>query len=254
MSKDKSKDNSKKKDKKKKSKPAPTTASGIFWENLKVFASALVIALIIKTSVVEAYKVPTGSMEDTILVGDFLFANKFLYGAKIPLINVRFPAIREPEQGDIIVFTYPVDRKTDFIKRCVALPGQTVEIKDKVLYVDGEIYADAPDGKYVDPNIMPRQASGQYSRDNWGPYVVPVDAYFMMGDNRDRSSDSRFWGPVHRDFIQGKALFIHWSWAPDDNAPVVSALEPNSVPRLFLYNTVHLYERVRWGRLFSLLE
>ncbi|UCD17713.1 MAG: signal peptidase I, partial [Candidatus Zixiibacteriota bacterium] len=206
-------------------------------ENVKIFLSAVVMALIIKTSIVEAYKVPSGSMEDTILIGDFLTANKFVYGARIPLVNWRLPAIREPAPGDVIIFTYPGDGVTSYVKRCVAVQGQAVEVRDKVLYVDGKRIPDAPFTKHVDDRVYPRPGLNKHSRDNWGPYIVPAECYFMMGDNRDNSADSRFWGPVHKDLILGEAMIIHWSWAPDENAPKITAGDPLSVPRSFVYNT-----------------
>jgi len=224
------------------------------WENFKSFLIAVILAVIIKTSIVEAYKIPSSSMEDTLLIGDFLIANKFIYGARIPLVDWRLPAIREPKQGDVVIFKWPGDNVTNYIKRCVAVPGQTVEIKNKVLYVDNKIFPNPPHSKFTDPQIRPRPEPNGNSRDNWGPYVVPKNSYFMMGDNRDNSFDSRFWGPVPNNNILGEAMIIHWSWEPDDNSPSVSAADPLSVPRLFLYNAVHFPERVRWNRLFTVIH
>jgi len=223
------------------------------WENVKSILIAIVLAVIIKTSIVEAYKIPSASMEDTLLVGDFLIANKFNYGARLPFLGYRLPALNEPEPGDVIIFKWPGDGVTNYIKRCVAIEGQTVEIKDKVLFVDGERFPDPSGAKFTKP-LEARPAPSQNSRDNWGPYEVPQDYYFMMGDNRDNSYDSRFWGPVHRDLILGEAMFIHWSWEPDMASPEVSAADPLSVPRLFLYNIFHFDERVRWGRLLNLID
>jgi len=236
---------------------APAAQPGVWeiiWENVRVFLTAIVLALIIKTSVVEAYKVPTGSMENTILVGDFITANKFIYGAKIPLTDWRLPALSEPKPGDIVVFTYPGDGVTNYVKRLVAVEGQKVEVIDKLLYVDGEIVPDVSLAKHVDSRVYPRGAHRMGSRDNWGPYVVPKDHYFMMGDNRDNSYDSRFWGPVPKDLILGKAMIIHWSWATDDAAPEVKITDPLTVPRLFVYNTVHFFDRVRWDRLLTMMQ
>ena len=213
----------------------------------------MVLAIIIKTSVVEAYKIPSASMEDTLLVGDFLIANKFKYGARLPLVNWRLPGFREPQPGDVVIFKWPGDGVTNYIKRCVAVEGQTVEVKDKVLYVDGKQFPNPPDSKYTKP-ILSRRSPGENTRDNFGPYTVPDNCYFMMGDNRDNSYDSRFWGPVHEDLILGEAIFIHWSWVPDEDSPEVSVTDPMSVPRLFLYNVVHFPERVRWGRLLDIID
>jgi signal peptidase I len=231
------------------------------WENVKQVFIAIVLALIIKTSVVEAYKIPTSSMEDTLLVGDFLLANKFVYGARLPLVNWQLPAIDDPENGDVIIFIYPGDGVTKYIKRCVGLPGDTIEVKDKVLYVNGEIFPDPEFSKYTDvdangnQHILPRRAGGAPSRDNFGPYIVPPDRFFMMGDNRDNSSDSRYWGPVPRQNVLGEAILVHWSWSEEEYpSPEVSVSDPLSVPRLFVYNTVHFFQKVRWPRLFGLIS
>lgn len=223
------------------------------WENIKSLGIAIVLALIIKTSIVEAYKVPSGSMEDTILVGDFILANKFVYGAKLPVVDWRLPAVDKIEPGDIVIFKYPHDKTTNYIKRCVALPGDIVEVRDKVLYVNGDEFEDPPHSKFTDPRVRKRMSRGKDSRDNWGPHRVPQDCYFMMGDNRDHSSDSRFWGYVHKDLILGEAMLIHWSWKPDDQSPAAEISDPLSVPRLFVYNVVHFFERVRWERLLNLI-
>jgi len=189
---------------------------------LREYAEAIVIAVIltlfIRTFILQAFRIPTGSMEDTLLVGDFLFVNKFIYGAEIPFTDARLPAVRSPRRGDIMVFKYPRDPKRDFIKRLVGVPGDTVEIRNKVVYLNGipqeEPYAKhtstrvRPPG-YRNPNIYP---PGAGNRDNYGPVVVPPHHYFMMGDNRDNSDDSRFWGFLDRDLIKGKAVFIYWSW------------------------------------------
>jgi signal peptidase I len=225
----------------------------IVWENVKSLLIAVVLAIIIKTSIVEAYKIPSASMEDTLLVGDFLIANKFKYGARLPLVNWRLPGFREPRPGDVVIFKWPGDGVTNYIKRCVAVEGQTVEVKDKVLYVDGKEIPNPPESKFTKP-LLTRRLPGENTRDNFGPYVVPDNCFFMMGDNRDNSYDSRFWGPVHEDLVLGEAIFIHWSWEPDEKSPEVSVADPLSVPRLFLYNVVHFPQRVRWGRLLDIID
>ncbi len=231
-----------------------TSVADTVWENVKTLLIAVVLAVIIKTSLIEAYKIPSESMRDTLLVGDFLAANKFIYGAQLPFIGYRLPAISDPKQGDVIIFRWPVDRRTNYIKRCVAVPGQTVEIIDKVLYVDGVKFPDPEFGRYENPVIKKRPASGNDTPDNFGPYRLGTDYYFMMGDNRDNSLDSRFWGPVHRDLIQGEAMIIHWSWEPDSESPDAELSEPLSVPRMFVYNIVHFFERVRWNRIGRIIR
>ncbi|MFQ5499311.1 MAG: signal peptidase I [Candidatus Zixiibacteriota bacterium] len=231
------------------------------WDNLKQVLLAVVMAVIIKTSVVEAYKIPSPSMEDTLLVGDFLLANKFLYGATLPLVDWRLPEFRRPEPGDVVIFIYPRDNVTKYIKRCVAGPGDTVEVKNKQLFVNGEKFDNPEHSKFINvypdgrQRIVPRGPGGRESLDNYGPYVVPPESYFMMGDNRDNSSDSRVWGPVPFKNVLGKALIIHWSW--DDSiypSPDVSVSDPLSVPRMFIYNAAHFFQKVRWARLFGLIS
>ncbi len=237
------------------------STGSVVWDNIKQIGLAVVLALIIKTSIVEAYKIPTASMEDTLLVGDFLLANKFVYGAQVPLTGWRLPALSDPEPGDVVIFIYPRDGITKYIKRCVGTPGDTIRVQNKMLFVNGKRFPDQEVAKYIDTlnngrqNVQPRGPGGRDSRDNFGPYVVPADCYFMMGDNRDNSYDSRYWGPVKRELILGEALMIHWSW--DDNShpsPEVSVADPLSVPRMFIYNALHFFEKVRWGRLFSLIS
>ena len=223
----------------------------ILREYIEAFVMALILALIIKCSVVEAYKIPSSSMEDTLLIGDFLLANKFIYGSKIPLIPAHLPALREPKPGDIVIFKYPRDPKVNYIKRCVAVEGQVVEIRDKVLYVEGKVSPDSPNLKHTDPNIYP---AGAGYRDNFGPYRVPEDFLFVMGDNRDNSSDSRFWGPLERKYILGQAMIIHWSWAPDSQAPVISRYNPLTILESIGYNLIHFFQRVRWTRIGNLIK
>jgi signal peptidase I len=224
-------------------------------EYAKAIGTALVIALLLRQFVFQAFRIPTGSMLETLQIGDFLFVNKFLYGARTPervklgpwtmvsgLPVLKFPAIREPRQGDIIVFEFPRDRNLDYIKRCVAVAGDTVRVDDGVLYVNGEIYesnfADR-DGDHAcvpawgDPSGCPEPHTkrdeaalvGNPRLRTWPwkaadrPYVVPEGHIFMMGDNRFNSMDSRYWGPLDVDLIKGKAMFIYWSWNGDRHLP-----------------------------------
>ena len=220
-------------------------------EYVESFAIALILALIIKCSVVEAYKIPSGSMEDTLLIGDFLLANKFIYGSKIPLLPIHLPALREPKPGDVVIFKYPRNPKVNYIKRCVAVEEQTVEIKNKVLYVDGKKIPDPPWGKHTDSRSRPK---GRDPRDNFGPYKVPKGCLFMMGDNRDNSADSRYWGPLPRELVLGKAMIIHVSWVPDPNAPTVTSENLLSLPKNIAYNILHFPKRVRWNRIGDIIR
>jgi signal peptidase I len=275
-----------KKNPKETKKPEIKTAKQKFWDFWKNLFFAALAALFIKTFLIETSRVPTGSMEKTILIGDFLFVNKFIYGSSsprtIPFTNVKLPyfqlpALRDPKQGDIVVFEYPGDRDDlapvnidNYVKRCIGVPGDTIKIIDEVVFVNGKEAPRAPQIQY-DNYIKPRgevvysifPAGSDFNEDNYGPIVVPKtgdviklttnnieqwrtiidrefekrvvtvdgnkilidgkvvdsytltkDYYFMMGDNRDDSADSRFWGFVPRDKIVGQALMIYWSWDP----------------------------------------
>lgn len=226
------------------------SSSGVF-EYAKSLGIALILAFLIKTSIVEAYKIPSSSMEDTLLIGDFLLANKFIFGAQIPFTDWRLPAIRKPHQGDVVIFKWPVDGKTNYIKRCIATEGQTVEIRDKVLFVDNKVFPNPMHSKFTDSRMHPPDTDG---RDNFGPFRVPRGHIFAMGDNRDNSYDSRFWGTVPLDLIQGEAILIHWSWEPDTDEPKITLTDLASIPRSVVYNVVHFFERVRWVRLGDIVS
>jgi len=168
---------------------------------------ALILALFIRTFVVQAFKIPSGSMKPTLLIGDHLLVCKFYYGTKIPFINKFIVRFNSPKHGDIIVFIYPLENK-DFIKRIIGLPGDEIEIINKTVYVNGKPYSDSRvfhSDSYIQPKI-------KGPRDNFGPVILPPNKYFVMGDNRDESYDSRFWGFVDQDSIKGKAFIIYWSW------------------------------------------
>ena len=186
-----------------------------FREYLEAALWALVLTLFLRAFVIQAFRIPSESMLDTLLVGDFLFVNKFEYGPKIPFSHIRFPGLRGPHRGDVIVFQFPQDPTKDFIKRCVATGGQTVEIKDKQVYVDG-LKLREPYAVHKDPTIRP---AGYDFRDNYGPFTVPKGELFMMGDNRDNSNDSRYWGPLKMDLVKGRAMFLYWSWNGEKNWP-----------------------------------
>jgi len=173
---------------------------------------AVVLVFFLRAFVIQAFRIPSGSMENTLLVGDFLFVNKFLYGPKIPFTNYRLPGIRDPKPGDIIVFKAPIDDEKDFIKRCIAVGGQTVEVRHKQFYVDG-VALNEPYVIHSDPRDI------GYPRDEFGPFKVPPGYLFMAGDNRDDSSDSRYWGPLNADRIKGKAIFLYFSWDHDKHFP-----------------------------------
>lgn len=207
-------------------------------ENIEAIIIAVLVALFLRAFVVQAFKIPSASMEDTLLIGDHLLVNKFIYGVKIPGTDKKLFKFKDPKIGDIIVFKFPEDEKVDFIKRVVAVEGDTVEIHDKVLYVNGQ-KANIPQAQYKDPNIYgdPRgyntfdpanpmkffafrdNTAGIARRDNMQPLVVPQGSVFVMGDNRDESHDSRFWGFVETTQIKGKAMIIYWSWNSEKTFP-----------------------------------
>jgi len=227
----------------------------VVWEYTKSIGIALIIALLLKQFVFQAFRIPTGSMLETLQIGDFLFVNKFLYGAQTPnririgkvtLIDnlpvLKLPAVREPEQGDIIVFEYPRDRTVDYIKRCVAVAGDTVSVQGGVVHINSEIYESNfgdRDGdhscipSWTDPESCPgpraKHDQASYVRnsrnESWpwpgmpNPYVVPEGHIFMMGDNRYNSMDSRYWGPLDTKLIKGKAMFLYWSWNSEKHLP-----------------------------------
>jgi len=194
-------------------------------ENVEAIVIAIILALFIRTFVVQAFKIPSGSMKPTLQIGDHILVNKFIYGVKIPYIGKTIIPYKNPDHGDIIVFRYPEDPDKDFIKRVIGIPGDTIKIKNKKVFVNNvPILHDS--GVHSDSRIL----SGQINqRDNFGPVTVPVDSYFVMGDNRDNSYDSRFWGFVGQRAIKGNAFIIYWSWDSDNFG-------------------------VRWGRLGSLLK
>ncbi|MDD2366292.1 MAG: signal peptidase I [Desulfuromonadaceae bacterium] len=169
---------------------------------------AVLLALVIRTYLVQAFKIPSGSMEDTLAIGDHLLVSKFIYGTKIPFVDKRILTVRDPVQGDVIVFEYPEDPSKDFIKRIVGTPGDIVEGKDKKVYVNGIHYVN-PHETHKEKDMIPKEMN---PRDTFGPVTVPEGSYFVMGDNRDRSYDSRFWKFVRRDQIKGLAFIKYWSW------------------------------------------
>ena len=219
-----------------------------FLRYFRLVILAVLLALIIKSVLVEAYNIPSESMENTLLVGDFLLADKFTFGPEIPFTDIRMPALRDPQVGDVIVFRFPDNPTKNFIKRVVAKGGDEVHLLDKILYVNGNPINESRFAIHSDSIIIPTGTS--QPRDNFGPITIPVGHYFVLGDNRDNSSDSRYWGTVPRDMIYGKALLVHWSWKPDSDAPQVTWWNPISILGGLAYNVYHLPERVRWSRLF----
>lgn len=226
-------------------------------EYFEAITIAIILALFIRAFVVQAFKIPSGSMIPTLLIGDHILVNKFTYGIKIPLIDSRVLIFNQPKKGDIVVFSFPKNKEIpectslaaniskrlqntwqngnpaylfqdeckDFIKRVVGIGGDRIEIKDKRVYVNGVLQTE-PQIVHSDSNVE------KTVRDNFGPFIVPHNSIFVMGDNRDQSYDSRYWGVVSMDEIRGKAFIMYWSWDNDGN----------------------LLTKVRWSRIGKLLH
>ncbi|ACF11945.1 signal peptidase I [Chlorobaculum parvum NCIB 8327] len=249
---------------------------------------AALVAMVLRMFVVESYRIPTGSMEKTLLAGDFLFVNKFVYGAKVPFTDIHLPKVDDVKRGDIIVFKFPRDRSLNYIKRCVALPGDTLQIKEQKLYVNGKLSPLPPHAQFIGEKMPPGvpdyqifPAMSDYNKDNYGPiriprkgdvvkltmrtiplyrdmieeeghsvslsgdqifidgvpadhYSIEKDHYFAMGDNRDNSLDSRYWGFLSDSDLVGQAMMVYWSWDPD-------------LPLLF--DPVEKITSIRWDRI-----
>lgn len=179
-------------------------------ENIKAIVIAVVLALFIRTFVVQAFKIPSGSMEPTLLIGDHILVSKFIYGITIPFIDKTLFQFKKPKRGDVIVFIYPLDPSKDFIKRVIAVEGDEIHIKNKKIYINDKLFNDNH-GFYSDQKVIEGWKMGA-NRDNFRPTKVPPNCLFVMGDNRDKSYDSRFWGFVDINKVKGKAFLIYWSW------------------------------------------
>ena len=194
----------------------PARRKSLVREYAEAIFIAVLLALVIRQCGVQAFTIPSGSMMDTLLVGDYILVNKFLYGAELPFSDTHLPGFRKPERGDIVVFKYPNDESRDFIKRIIAVAGDTVQVQDNRVKLNGRPI----DEPYARPGSIPAVQSGHcgylYGCD---PLVVPPGSYFVMGDNRDNSQDSRYWGFVRREKIRGKAFLIYWSWNGESHWP-----------------------------------
>ena len=200
---------------------APARRKSLVREYAEAIFIAVLLALVIRQAGVQAFTIPSGSMMETLLVGDYILVNKFLYGAELPFSDIHLPGFRTPERGDVVVFKYPNDESRDFIKRIIAVGGDTVQVQDNRVKLNGRPIEEP----YVRPGSIPAVTSGHcgylYGCD---PLVVPPGSYFVMGDNRDNSQDSRYWGFVRREKIRGKAFLIYWSWNGESHWPRWSRL------------------------------
>lgn len=223
---------------------------------IREYYEALLIAIVFvnfaRIFAFQAFKIPSGSMEDNLLIGDHIVVNKFIYGPKAPVLSGLLP-LRDVERGDVIVFRFPEQPEVDFVKRVIGLPGETIFIHDKKIYIDGRPL-DEPYAVFDDPQVYP---SGSFlpepwrSRDQFGPFDIPEGQYFAMGDNRDHSHDSRYWGTVPRTLIKGRAFMVYWSFdqkPPPQGSPFGERLkELANVVRLFFVKT-------RWERTFFIVD
>ncbi len=207
---------------------------------------AVILALFVRTWVVQAFKIPTGSMENNLLIGDHLLVNKFVFGPTPGAFDSILP-VRDIRRGDVVVFKYPSEPERDFIKRVIGLPGETVELRNKKVFINGQPLEE----NYVH---FLEAATGQEVtsfdvRERYGPVRVPDGQYFVMGDNRDNSQDSRYWGFLPQTYIKGKALMIYWSYESGSDDYVDQGLGA-SVRRVFSVVT-HFFTRTRWERIFK---
>jgi signal peptidase I len=210
---------------------------------------AVILALFIRTFVVQAFKIPTGSMENNLLIGDHLLVNKLVFGPTASRLERMIMPVGQIKRGDVIVFKYPEEPERDFIKRVIGLPGETLEVREKKVYINGKPL-DEPYVHFLQPPSTSSELSEVTSfdvRERYGPVTIPPDQYFMMGDNRDNSQDSRYWGFLSRDLIKGKALVIYWSYEADreDYQERGAGATLRGLASVF----VHFFTRTRWDRM-----
>ncbi len=223
-------------------------------EYYEAFLVAVILALFARTFVFENFKIPSGSMENNLLVGDHLVVNRFIFAPHHDTPLHRLLPYRAPRRGDVVVFRFPEDPRRDFIKRCVAVAGDTVEIREKVLYING-VPQDEPYVVHKDPITwpdLPGIPESRRRRDNFGPYTVPPGTIFCLGDNRDNSYDSRYWGAVPLSYLKGRAVVIYWSYEAKRNdwqwRGVWHRLKQLAGVAL------HFVTRTRWERTFRLIR
>jgi signal peptidase I len=205
-----------------------TQPKPIWREYLEALLIAVIFATFVRTFMVQAFKIPSGSMEQNLLVGDHILVNKFIFGpTALPLERWLLPA-RPVHRGDVVVFKYPQDPGRDFIKRCIGLPGDVIQLLDKQLLVNGQEVDESGYAFFEDDRVFRSRFAGERYRlrDNYGPYTVPAESYFCLGDNRDNSRDSRYWGPVPESYVKGRALLVYWSFASEQQRP----RPPDQVP------------------------
>lgn len=231
--------------------PATAFKKSVAREYLESVVVAIILALFIRTFVVQAFKIPTGSMETNLLIGDHLLVNKLVYSPSFAPLEASLLAKKPITRGHVVVFKFPEDPARDFIKRVVGLPGETIEIRDKTVYVDGKPLSE-PYVHFLEPPLSPGNPEyglrGEGLRDNWGPQQVPPGQLFVLGDNRDNSRDSRFWGFLPLDQVKGRALIVYWSYE-------ASREEYHRTGYLdWIRDTLAAFGKTRWSRFFHLIR
>jgi signal peptidase I len=227
--------------------------------NFREYLEALIIAGIIlgfsNTFVVKTFFIPSASMEETLLIGDHLFVNRFIYGPTQTRLEEKLLPHRGVRRGDVVIFRSPERPTVDMVKRCIGIEGDTIEVRDKDLYINGKWVDDSAYTQHTDSRVIQRQAAGSSQasrRDNFGPYLVPDDHYFCLGDNRDQSYDSRFWGPVAKDQVKGRAFLVYWSYGGQTSDGTWKGL-PAKVGQL-IKTAAGFVTKTRWLRTFHLVR
>jgi signal peptidase I len=224
---------------------ATTYRKSTLREYFESIVIAVILALFVRTWVVQAFKIPTGSMENNLLIGDHLLVNKFVFGPTTGLDRAIMP-VRDITRGDIVVFKYPVEPERDFIKRVIGLPGDSIELRAKKVYVNGQPL-DEPYVHFLTTSSEGSEVTSIDVRERYGPVTVPSGQYFVMGDNRDNSQDSRYWGYLPRGYVKGKAMMIYWSYEIDRDDLADDSLGATAT-RVFSIIT-HFFTKTRWERL-----
>ena len=231
--------------------PARKFKKAVAREYLESIVVAVILALFIRTFVVQAFKIPTGSMIPNLLIGDHLLVNKVVYSPSFGPLEDRLLAKKPIARRDVIVFKYPDEPTRDFIKRVIGLPGETVEIRDKTVFIDGKPITE-PYAHFIEQPLRPDDPEyglrGEPIRDNWGPQVVPAGKLLVLGDNRDNSRDSRFWGFLPRDQVKGRALLVYWSYEASGDEYRRTGLVD------WLRDTLSAFGRTRWKRFFHVIR
>lgn len=221
-------------------------------DNFETLLIALIFLNFARIFVFQSFKIPTESMVDNLLAGDHLFVNKFIFGNAGTSLFEKLLPHRQVKRGDIVVFRYPVDPSVDYVKRVIGLPGETLSVRDKKVHIDGKPL-DEPYVLFRDSQVFPAVPSlpePYRSRDQFGPYLVPRGSYFVMGDNRDLSYDSRYWGALRREMIKGRPFIVYWSF--DSGRPYDPSV--GGTVRGLLDVVLHFFTRTRWDRTFFIVD